>query len=93
MNVARTDTTDQSAWFKLDRIERQLKDYVGITTKLIWQRQAIFLAATVLSAFYFDPLAPILCYAVVLLTEIFDLSLARRVNAWDDHGRPDQRSA
>ena len=86
MSVVDIDTPeDGSAWFKLERLERQLKDYVGITTKLLWQRQAIFLAATMLAIFYFDPTMPLLCYAMVLMTDIFDLSLARRVNAWKDH--------
>ena len=85
MTVADTNPVENSAWFKLERIERQLKDYVGITKKLIWQRQAIFLAATVLAAIYFDPVAPIVCYSIVLLTEVFDLSLARRITDWKDH--------
>ena len=90
MSVADIDTHHDthdagSAWYKLERIERQLKDYVGITTKLIWQRQLIFFAATMLSIFYFDPVMPLLCYGIVLLTDIFDLSLARRVQAWTDH--------
>ena len=85
MSIEQTNPTAQSAWFKLERIERQLKDYVGITRKLIWQRQAIFLAATVLASFYFDPVPSVLCYGVVLLTEVFDLSLARRVSNWNDH--------
>ena len=86
MSVADINThEEESAWYKLERMERQLKDYVGITTKLIWQRQLIFLAATTLSVFYFDPVMPLLCYGIVLLTDIFDLSLARRVNAWKDH--------
>ena len=86
MSVADLNTPqDGSAWLKLERLERQLKDYVGITTKLLWQRQAIFLAATLLAVFYFNPTMPLLCYSMVLLTDIFDLSLARRVNAWTDH--------
>ncbi len=86
MSVADLNTHEEgSTWFKLERLERQLKDYVGITTKLIWQRQAIFLAATLLSIIYFDPMMPLLCYGIVLITEVFDLSLARRVNAWTDH--------
>ena len=85
MSVAETHNPEDSAWFKLDRLERQLKDYVGITKKLLWQRQAIFLAATLLSAFYFDTMSAIICYAIVLFTDIFDLSLERRVSAWTDH--------
>lgn len=85
MSVAESHTAENSAWFKLEPLERQLKDYVGITKKLIWQRQAIFLAATLLSAFYFDAVTAIVCYSVVLFTEIFDLSLERRISAWDNH--------
>jgi signal transduction histidine kinase len=73
------------AWEKVDRIERQLKDYVGATQRLIWQRQAIFLAALLLASFYFDPWAPVLCYCIVLLSEVFDLVLARKVMEWTDH--------
>ena len=82
---ANKKNSDDSAWFKLERLERQLKDYVGITKKLMWQRQAIFLAATLLSVFYFNPIAAIICYAVVLFTDVFDLSLERRVSSWTDH--------
>ena len=85
MSGVETVNREDAAWFKVDRIERQLKGYVGITEKLIWQRQAIFLAATILSVFYFDPTGPILCYGIVLLTEVFDLILARRVRDWTDH--------
>lgn len=72
-------------WFSGDMRERQLKDYVGVTSRLIWQRQSIFFAATTLTAFYFDPANSIACYGAVLFTEVLDLILARRVNAWTDH--------
>jgi len=84
MSVADSDIESSSGWFKMDRLERQLKDYVGITKKLMWQRQAIFLAATVLSAYYFNTSTAIICYALVVFTEIFDLSLERRISAWTD---------
>jgi signal transduction histidine kinase len=72
-------------WFRGEYLERQLKDYVGCTSKLIWQRQSIFFAATTLSAFYFDPAKSIACYGAVLFTEVLDLLLARRVSKWTDH--------
>ncbi|MCB1363513.1 MAG: HAMP domain-containing histidine kinase [Rhodobacteraceae bacterium] len=68
-----------------DMMERQLKDYVSITARLIWQRQSIFFAATTLTAFYFDPARSIACYGAVLFTEVLDLILARRIREWTDH--------
>ena len=65
-----------------DTRERQLRHYVEITKKLIWQRQASFLAAMLLSAFYFDPVMALMCYAGLLFTEVLDLVLTRRVRAW-----------
>ncbi|HKL56016.1 MAG: sensor histidine kinase [Roseovarius sp.] len=65
-----------------DTRERQLRDYVEITKKLIWQRQASFLAAMLLSAFYFDAAMALMCYAGLLFTEVLDLMLTRRVRAW-----------
>ncbi|MEX0284198.1 MAG: sensor histidine kinase [Paracoccaceae bacterium] len=64
------------------RLKRQLTDYYDISTKLIWQRQAIFFAATMLTAFYFDAAKSLICYAAVLFTELVDLSMARRLKAW-----------
>ncbi len=69
-------------WFHFDQRKQQLKDYVDVTSKLIWQRQGIFFSATVLSAFYFDPIKSFACYGAVLFTEVVDLILARRVNKW-----------
>lgn len=74
-----------SGWFRGEYLERQLKDYVGVTSKLIWQRQSIFFAATTLAALYFDPAKSIGCYAAVLFTEVLDLLLARQVRDWSDH--------
>ena len=59
--------------------EQRIRDYCAAVSGLLWQRQAIFLAATVLSVFYFDPAIQLICYAVVLLTEVIDLQLDRHV--------------
>jgi hypothetical protein len=72
-------------WYPIDRLERQLKDYINVSENLIWQRQAIFLAATLLAAFYFSPVVSFSSYAAVLFTEVLDLILARNVNRWTDH--------
>lgn len=72
-------------WFPIDRLERQLKDYINVSENLIWQRQAIFLAATLLAAYYFSPVVSFSAYAAVLFSEVLDLILARNVNRWTDH--------
>ncbi len=74
-----------SPWDSVSHLEQRLKDYVAIGRKLIWQRQAIFLAATVLAAVYFNPFSAILCYVGVLTTEVMDIILNRRIAHWTDH--------
>lgn len=88
MSVAQNDAAHDAAWAEAVQLERQLKDYVGIVKKLIWQRQAIFFAATLLAAFYFDTITAVTCYAIVLCTEVFDLALERRISAWDARTEP-----
>ena len=60
------------------RLEKQIRDYVNITRNMVWQRQAIFFAATTLTACYFDAATAIACYGAVLATEAVDHVLARR---------------
>lgn len=74
-----------SDWDSLGHLEQRLKDYIEVSKKLIWQRQAIFLAATVLGAAYFDPLIAITCYALVLFSEGLDMVLSWRFGRWTDH--------
>ena len=71
-------------WLRGDLLERQLKDYFDNTKNLLWQRQSIFFAATTLTAFYFDPAISLMCYGLVLLTEVIDLVLTRHVDRWKD---------
>ena len=68
-----------------DHLEQRLKDYVGISKKLIFQRQAIFFAASVLGAFYFDLRIAVACYSAVLFTEVLDLVMTWRIERWTDH--------
>jgi len=69
---------------KILRLERQIKDYCEITRKLILQRQAIFFAATALTAFYFDPVKSFACYGAVLFTEVIDRRLYQLSRMWTD---------
>jgi len=85
MALDENNPKEATRWVRVDRLERQLKDYVEISLKLIWQRQAIFLSATLLAAFYFDPSLALACYSGVVFTEVLDLILARRMSKWHDH--------
>lgn len=67
---------------QIARLEKQIRDYVNITRSLVWQRQAIFFAATTLTAAYFDATTAVACYGAVLATEAVDHVLARRVAQW-----------
>lgn len=73
-----------SNWFDSTGREQRIKDYVHLTSKLIWQRQAIFLAATLLAAFYFDPIRTFACYSGVLFSEVLDMLLIPAVQKWRD---------
>ncbi len=75
----------------VSHLERRLKDYVAVSDKLIWQRQAIFLAAAGLGAFYFDPWIEIPCYLAVLGSEILDMILSWRIRKWTDHSQEKAR--
>ena len=66
-----------------DPLLQNLIDYTSITVNLIWQRQVIFLAATLLTAFYFDPIGAAVFYGTIMFTEVLDLLLARRVKNLD----------
>ena len=70
--------------------EQQIRDYYNGSKNLVWQRQAIFFAATVLTMFYFDPIKSMACYGAVLLTEVIDFAISRRV---DQHQRIDDARA
>ncbi len=64
-----------------ERLLQNLKDYTSMSLTLLWQRQAIYLAATLLTAFYFDPINAALFYVTILFCEVQDIMLARRVAA------------
>ncbi len=68
-----------------ERLLQNLNDYTSIAFALIWQRQAIYLAAAVLTAFYFDPLHAIIFYCVIVFCELQDVMIARRVKTLEPH--------
>lgn len=84
MSISEIQFTDQDTLSPSDPLLQNLKDYTSITVSLIWQRQAIFLAATLLTAFYFDPVGAAVFYCTIMFTEILDLLLARRVKSLDE---------
>ena len=74
-----SDTVEAQTPLTASRMERQIRDYSACITGLIWQRQAIFLAAAVLTMFYFDPAKSLACYTALLFNELSDLYLSRRL--------------
>ncbi|MGB1389314.1 MAG: sensor histidine kinase [Paracoccaceae bacterium] len=82
MALIENGMSNPESWLSGVRLKRQLEDYTNCINNLIWQRQAIFFAATMLAAAYYSSTAALICYAAVLMTELLDLSLARRLEAW-----------
>ncbi|MAC80617.1 MAG: two-component sensor histidine kinase [Rhodobacteraceae bacterium] len=83
---------DPATIARVRTLEKQLRDYVTITRKLVWQRQAIFLAATLLTASYYDAAIAFTTYAAVVATEVVDHILAYRVDAWRPDGADPKRA-
>ena len=75
------------------RLLQNLRDYTTMAFVQLWQRQSIFLATTLLTAFYFDPFDAITFYVVILLCEFQDYMIARRVAKLTDDQRNAIRSA
>lgn len=69
-------------WFGTEHLDERIRDYVEAISKLVWQRQVIFIAATILAAFYFDPVKSFACYSAVAFTEVLDLLLVPSVRNW-----------
>ncbi|MGV6847799.1 MAG: sensor histidine kinase [Marinibacterium sp.] len=82
MTVADHTALEPQPAIRIARLEKQIRDYVNITRNLVWQRQAIFFAATTLTAAYFDAATAVACYGAVLATELVDMALTRRVAKW-----------
>ncbi|MGR3745895.1 MAG: sensor histidine kinase [Pseudooceanicola nanhaiensis] len=74
----------------LNPTRKQIVDYCDSIGILMWQRHGIFFAATLLAAVYIDATKAFLLYSAVLLTDLLDIRMARRVSKWTGK---DQRTA
>lgn len=74
------------------QLGRQLKDYVDGGLRLFWQRNAMYFGAFVLAAAYYDATVAIVCYWIILLSELFDQVVAKRIAAWDGRGARNART-
>ncbi len=61
------------------RLLQNIKDYTAVSLSLLWQRQAIFFATTLLTAFYFDPINAAIFYCTILFCELQDIMIAHKV--------------
>ncbi|MGO4917378.1 sensor histidine kinase [Pseudogemmobacter sp. W21_MBD1_M6] len=71
----------------MDNIEQRLKDFVRGGLGLIWQRQAMFVGASLLIGFFYSAEIALFCYVISLSTELFDYYISKRVLAWDGVNR------
>jgi signal transduction histidine kinase len=83
MKTLNTYWSTRADWFSSDGREQSIRDYIFLANQLMWKRQASFLTATMLAAFYFDPISILACYGVVVLTELLDVLLERQSKSWD----------
>ncbi|RYH01454.1 sensor histidine kinase [Salipiger sp. IMCC34102] len=83
MKGAGSLTAVWESWFSSRGREQRIKDYLILSKKLVWRRQASFIVAAILSAFYFDPVRIIFLYGIVVITEFLDERLARQAEVWD----------
>ncbi len=65
-----------------EHLAKRLKDYTAGGMQLFWQRQGMYLGATLLAWYYFDPKIAILSYVLILLAEAYDFRVARRIMNW-----------
>ena len=78
MKILDVSQYDSETASNSDRLLQNIKDYTSMVLALLWQRQAIFLSATILTAYYFNPINAILFYIIILISEFFDYLLAKR---------------
>lgn len=63
-------------------VAQRLRDYTAGGRQLFWQRQGMYLGATFLAWYYFSPRVAVFCYFLILLSEIFDSWVGRKVMNW-----------
>lgn len=68
------------------KIESQLKEFAQAGLALFWQRQATYVGATALVAFYINIHMAAFSYAICQLSEYLDYKIAKSVLAWDGEG-------
>ncbi|APE42374.1 two-component sensor histidine kinase [Sulfitobacter alexandrii] len=83
MNALEMFQEGRPDWFTSEGREQKIKEYIRLADKLVWKRQGSFLAASVLTAFYFDAVSIFTFYGIVVLTEVLDLHLGRAARNWD----------
>jgi signal transduction histidine kinase len=71
----------------MSRLKKQMRDFVEGGQKLFWHRQSMFIGATLLTGYYFSFQIALFCYAVCVLTEVFDLYISRRILGWNNDGK------
>lgn len=79
MALSHVVETEKTANVSDDLLLQNLKDYTSVSIDLLWQRQAIFFSATLLTALYIDPFNAILFYCTIIFCELEDMLLAKRV--------------
>ena len=62
-----------------EHLGQRLQDYTRGGRQLFWQRQGMYLGATFLAWFYFNPQIAVFCYFLILVSETFDSWVGRRV--------------
>ena len=72
-----------------DHILRNIQDYARAVKLLTWQRQGIIASVALLTGWFFSPWRAELFFAVGMMCEYVDLTLARKV----DRIAPDDRQA
>lgn len=67
-------------------LENQMKDFVRGGLALVWQRQVMFLGASLLTGYFINIQVAVACYIFALASEIFDIQISKRVLKWDGQG-------
>lgn len=76
----------------MNRLENALRVYVETGSKLLMQRHGMYAAGTALAASYFDVIPALICYGLLLASELFDLIVGVRVRRRSMLNSPSFRS-
>ncbi|MBU2944361.1 HAMP domain-containing sensor histidine kinase [Shimia thalassica] len=81
---SRRDSAPKMTVTEAKRLQKQIKDFAGGGIALLPQRQAIYIGAFVLCAFFYSFWIALFCYLFCQLTEILDYVVSKRVMEWKD---------